>query len=36
MSAQNLGLSITGLSRGGPNSVSTIERDSIGFGYEVK
>ncbi len=36
MSAQNLGLSITGLSRGGPNSDFIIEEDSIGFRYEVK
>ena len=34
--AQNLGLSIMGLSRGGHNLNFIIEKDSIGFGYEVK
>jgi hypothetical protein len=34
--AQNLGLSITGLSRGGDNLDFIIEKDFIGFGYEVK
>jgi hypothetical protein len=36
MSAQNLGLSTMGLSRGEPNSNFIIEKDSIEFGHEAK
>ena len=36
MSAQSLGLSITGLSRGGPNLDFIQEKIPIGFGYKVK